>query len=374
MRLDDDFEEEDDDYISEYEMASKKKVTNLYAIVCASAVILLALVVVFASNSKNNHRYTNQSASNNATATPKGDDYYISGETRVASDLDFWDDYNQTPKPVSDNVVVSVNEALNEENDPSTDGNHTKIVHSDGSEEWIEINKGLPLNDYNFDNLSYKKPFMQYSENNHIVSYEGVDVSKVEDYIDYNALKNAGVDFVMIKLGQRGYSSAELSLDENFEDNIERATAAGLDVGVYFFSQATTTDEAVEEAEFVINAISDNKVTYPVCYYIEPISGVETRNDKISQIQRTNYAKAFLEKISEAGYYPMIYGSKEYLIQKYSLGSLLGTGYDYWLTQEEDIPDYPYNFGMWRYTTKGKVDGISGYANLDICFIDYSIR
>ena len=145
-----------------------------------------------------------------------------------------------------------------------------------------------------------------------------------------------------------------------------------MDVGVYFFSQAITEEEALEEAEYVISALSENEIQYPVVFYMDNVSGMECRIDDLDKMERTNIALTFMERIEEAGYIPMFYGDKEWLIQNLSLGSMIG--YDIWYAEEGDLPDFPYEFAMWQYTTSGRIEGISGNANLSICFIDYSVR
>lgn len=371
MRLDDDFDE-DDDYESHI---NYKNSTSIFtAVIAISVVFLLVLLLVLSVNNKNegNKKTNNNRKVEENITSSKDTDELISGSKLRAEDLDFWDDYPKEVKPEVSVDAVTPDPMESIDNDPSTDGKHFKIEYDDGSEEWVLINTFLDRNDYNYSNLVYKKPFLRYYSNNHLSSFVGVDVSKIDDYIDYNALKNAGVDFVMIKLGQRGYYSGEISLDDNFLDNYQRAKQAGLKVGVYFFTAAISHEEAKEEAEFVINTISENGVDYPVVYYNETINDSEIRSDALSQMQRTNIAMTFMDTIKDAGYYPMLYGNEEWLVKKYSIGSL--TNYDVWLSDISDIPDYPYKFQMWRYSTTGNISGIAGYANVNICFIDYSVK
>ena len=192
------------------------------------------------------------------------------------------------------------------------------------------------------------------------------------DYVDFIKLKNAGVDYVMLRIASRGYSTGEILADENFEDNYKRAKDAGLDVGIYFFSQAITKDEAIEEANYIINTVSANDIKYPVVFYMEEINSSDVRTKELNQMLRTNIAIAFMDTVKSAGFTPMIYGNKEYLIKRVSLGSL--TSYDIWLGENGDVPDFPYEFNMWRYTNIGKIDGVAGVAHLNICFTDYTGR
>lgn len=384
MRLEDDFEDDYDyDDYYDHEMARRNSASTLrYAVIIGSVSVLGILLIVLLLNSGNGRgggaqvssQYSGmlsaaeQEHAQNARLENSVEDL-LSGSTLTADDLDIWDErpgnMATEEEPVESSPVV-------EKNDPATDGLHTLIIHDNGTEEWVSINQYLARNDYDYSGLVYQRPLMKYYENNTRVSYVGVDISKTQDYVDFLELKRAGIEFVMLRLGQRGYSSGEITLDEYFMDNWKRATEAGLDVGVYFFSQAVTVEEAEEEAQFVIDTLSENKIQYPVVFAMDTIPNEVSRIDSLDKMERTNIALAFMDKISDHGYFPMVYGDKEWLIQKLSLGSMIG--YDVWLSQEMDIPDYPYQFAMWQYTTHGSIAGIAGDANLNICFIDYSVK
>ena len=258
--------------------------------------------------------------------------------------------------------------------DPATDGQHTAVTNRDGKEEWVLISPYLTKNTYDFTKIEEKAGLKRYMENGRNLSYVGVDISKQTGSVNFNGLKAAGVDYVMIRLGGRGYSTGQITLDENFKTNIEGAIAAGLDVGVYFYSQAVNQDEAVQEANFVVQNLEPykGKVKYPVAFDMEFVSHDKTRIDGLSREERTTVAQSFLEGVKAAGYVPMLYGDKEWLIKEIDLAKL--QDYDVWLAQETDMPDYPYQYAMWQYSTKGVVNGITGDANLNICFIGYSQR
>lgn len=384
MRLDDDFEDDYDyDDYYEHEMTRRNsRATFRYAVIIGSVSILGILLIVLLLNSGSGNRggaqvsgqYSDmlaaaeQEHSRNVRLEDSVEDL-LSGSTLTADDLDIWDRSPETT--VSENEQEETSSSADKD-DPATDGLHTLIVHDNGEEEWVSINQYLARNDYDYSGLVYQRPLMKYYENNTRVSYVGVDISKTQDYVDFLELKRAGIEFVMLRLGQRGYSSGEITMDEYFMDNLKRASEAGLDVGVYFFSQAVTVEEAEEEAQFVIDTLSENKIQYPVVFSMDTIPNEVSRIDSLDKMERTNIALAFMDKIRENGYFPMIYGDKEWLIQKLSLGSMIG--YDVWLAQEKDIPDYPYQFVMWQYTTHGSVAGIAGDANMNICFIDYSVK
>jgi len=392
MKLDDDF---DLDY-KEYNNSKHFKQSPMYTYTLLSVVLvmitILGIVVLTNNKSQSNHSASaNMYSQTVSGAEAMGQEQYnleksvdelISGSTLVASDLDFWDDDYGKDKNKEKNKESSATSSTSENAltdgaesdkvDPSNNGSKTCITYSDGTEEWIDINPYLVTNPYNNANLVNVNNIMKYYDNHVNTSFVGVDLSKNDDYVDFNKLKNAGVDYVMLRVGSRGYSTGDIIADDNFADNYKRAREAGLDVGVYFFSQAITKDEAVEEANFVIETISGNEIKYPVVYYIEEVNSADVRTKDLNQMLRTNIAIAFMDSVRDAGYVPMLYGNKEYLLKKCSFGSL--TGYDIWLGENGDIPDFPYEFNMWRYTNLGKIDGIAGVAHLNICFTDYSGR
>ena len=291
-----------------------------------------------------------------------------SGSNLHPEDLDFWDKY-----PVEESKSPEAAESVPQEkveNDPATDGKHTLVEYADGREEWVLISPYLPKHEYDFTKLVCQSDLMKYYENGKQVSYVGVDVSKVQDYIDFVKVKKAGIDFVMIRAGARGYGTGQLIVDDYFNDNLKRATDAGLEVGVYFYSQAITQDEAIEEANLVLENLGDYSISYPIAFDMELVTNDTARTDGLSKAERTNITKAFLDTIAAAGHKTIIYGNKEWLIKEIDMSKL--TAYDVWLSQQSDIPDYPYKFTMWQYSTQGSVDGIAGLVNLNISFIDYS--
>ncbi len=288
------------------------------------------------------------------------------GGTLRPEDFDFWDMYPlPTEEPLPTEAPVEV-----VEDDPSTDGKHTLIQYADGSEEWVQISPSLPKHDFDFTKLVCQSNLMKYYENGRKTSFVGVDISKLQDYVDFTKVKKAGIDFVMLRVGARGYGTGQLMIDENFKDNIERAVEAGLEVGVYFFSQAVTVEEAVEEANMVIDNLWDYQISYPVAYDMEFIPNDTARTDGLGKAEKTDIAKAFLDTIAANGYKTMIYGNKEWLIKEIDMSKL--TAYDVWLSQAADIPDYPYKFTMWQYSYEGSVDGITGYVDMNISFVNYA--
>lgn len=291
--------------------------------------------------------------------------------TLTPDDLDFWDLYpveTEEEEEVEEVAKTPIEEE--EEVTPENDGKHTLVKYRDGSEEWVNINQHLPKNNYDFTNLVSKSDVMEYYIDSKKVSFWGLDISKYQDYVDFQKVRKAGVDFVMLRVGARGYGTGQLILDDNFSDNIKRATDAGLRVGVYFSSQAITEAEAIEEAELVISQVRGYRLDYPIAMDMGFVENDTARIENLSKTEKTEVMKAFLDKVTLEGYTGMIFADKEWLIKEVDLSKL--TGYDVWLEQEKNLPDYPYSFSMWQYSSRGEVDGVSGYVNMNISFIDYA--
>lgn len=364
-----------------------------YMIIGVSAFVLVLLLVVMQNNGKSK-KGSGESAPDvvqqEAAAEPEVAEPESEQKLR-AEDLSFWGMYppegNKTEKPQTGTQDEDSQNETEEESgtdaekkeevvqeDPSTDGKHTLVKTSDGQEEWVLISPYLTKNTYDFKNLSESANLRKYTDNGKKISRVGVDISKHNGQVNFNSIKAAGVDYVMLRLGARGYSTGQLSLDDNFVENMEAAIEAGLDIGVYFYSQAISQDEVMQEANFVIQNLEPYRthITYPVAFDMEKVANDTARIDGLSRDDKTAIAATFLSGMQAAGYIPMVYGNKEWLIKNIDLAKL--QDYDVWLSQEQDIPDYPYQFAMWQYTTTGVLNGVTGDASLNLCFVDYSDR
>lgn len=376
-----------------------------YMVIAVAAFMLILLLMIMKSNHerKNGSDYIKeiqQQQQQEEAALQAETQELLEPERKLrAEDLDFWDMYpveEEDGEEVSSSTASSSAEKSMQstfaeraekereeqkqkeqeevQNDPSTDGRHTLVTNPDGTDEWVLISPYLTKNNYDFTKMEEKAGLKRYMENGKKISFVGADISKQTGNVNFASLKAAGVDYVMIRLGGRGYSTGQITLDENFKENIEGAIEEGLDVGVYFYSQAISREEANEEANFVVQNLEPYRahIKYPVAFDMEFVANDEARIDGLSREERTEIATSFLEGVKAAGYVPMIYGDKEWLIKEIDLAKL--QDYDVWLTQESDIPDYPYQYAMWQYSTKGVLNGIKGDANLNICFIGYSQR
>ena len=201
----------------------------------------------------------------------------------------------------------------------------------------------------------------------------GIDVSKWNQEIDWEAVKNAGIEFAIIRCGYRGASTGALVIDPRYKENIEGAISAGIPVGVYFFTQALDEVEAVEEASMVIRLIEDYDVDYPVFLDSESAGG-RGRADGLDSDERTKAHRAFLQTIEAAGYETGVYASRNWLNDRIDMTRL--SDYRIWLAEYAEAPTYDaHYYHMWQYTSKGTVDGISTNVDLNLCYmnIDTSI-
>ena len=195
----------------------------------------------------------------------------------------------------------------------------------------------------------------------------GIDVSRWNQTIDWEKVKEDGIEFAIIRCGYRGATSGSLVLDPLYEENIKGAIAAGIPVGVYFFTQAVSEMEAIEEASMVIRLIEDYDVDYPVFLDSESAGG-KGRADSLEADERTKYHKAFLETVASAGYETGVYASRNWLNNRLDMTRL--SQYKVWLAEYADAPTYDKYYDMWQYTSKGSVNGIETRVDLDMCYIN----
>ena len=195
----------------------------------------------------------------------------------------------------------------------------------------------------------------------------GIDVSFYQKEIDWQAVAADGIDFAMIRMGYRGYTEGALFTDSLFTRNIQGALETGLDVGAYFFSQAITPEEAIQEADYVLAALDGYHLTYPIVFDWEPIApGNNARTDGLDNDVLTQCAKAFCSRIQESGYTPAVYFNQDMGYLSFDLGEL--AEFPFWLAEYDSTPDFYYNFALWQYTNKGTVAGIQGSVDLNLEF------
>ena len=203
----------------------------------------------------------------------------------------------------------------------------------------------------------------------------GVDVSKWQGKIDWAKVKKSGIDFAIIRIGFRGENGV-IYKDDCADYNIQQADKAGVLVGVYFFSTATTAAEALEEAEWTVSAVAGYPISYPVVYDCEGFKSSESRMYGISNAQRTDNALAFLKYVEQNGYEGMLYSAKNELDNSlYWDTARIENSYSVWVARYPDAPypqtatpDYGGKYDMWQYTDKGSVNGISGNTDMSVSY------
>ncbi len=208
--------------------------------------------------------------------------------------------------------------------------------------------------------------------------YNGIDVSKYNGDINWDKAKKDGVDFVIVRVGYRGYGkSGTLCTDPNYKANIEGALAAGIKVGVYYFTEALTTDEAREEAKFCISKIKDYNITLPVAIdYEYPTDGKNPigrmYNAKLTKAEATANVKAFCAAVKKAGYTPLVYANKSDLSSLIN-GKTIGNTYKVWLANYTTKTTYANSYEYWQYTSSGKVNGITGKVDCNFWYTKKNI-
>lgn len=241
------------------------------------------------------------------------------------------------------------------------------VVVSGGKFHFVPINRELELNTLDKANLNIlESGEFQYLTDGQVISHKGIDVSSHQGNIDWNLVAQDGVEFAIIRVGYRGYGSeGRLVVDEKFEDNIKGAKAAGIKVGVYFFSQAINETELLEEANLVLEQIAPYSIECPVVYDVEKTSAAGRMN-AISVEDRTHLTQLFCQTIENSGYKPMIYHNTEMGALLINIAEL--ENYDKWYASYSDQMFYPYEYKIWQYSDKGKIQGISTDVDLNISF------
>lgn len=189
--------------------------------------------------------------------------------------------------------------------------------------------------------------------------YKGIDVSKWQESIDWQKVKNDGIQFAMLRCSF-GWGKR----DKYFEENYKGAKRVKLPIGVYHYSYAKSVEEAIKEADYCYSVIKGKQFEYPIAYDMEETATSSLGKEKVSAI-----AKAFCERMESYGYYVCIYSNK-YWFNNYFTDEIF-TKYDLWLAEWNEKPSFNGSFGIWQYTSKGKVDGISGYVDMNKSYKNY---
>ncbi len=235
---------------------------------------------------------------------------------------------------------------------------------------FADLTQGAPGDDeyvspYDWSNLDRTDGHYAYVVNGQVKSRLGVDVADYQGYPDWEAAAADGIDFAMIRLGYRGATEGALYLDEYFESNLENARAAGIDCGLYFFSQAISVEEAVEEAEFVLDNLGGRPLEYPIAFDSEVVTSLgATRTIDLSDEELTAIADAFCDRIEQAGYRTMVYGNALDL-SSYDIVVMTGRGI-WWAEYDVEYPSHYTDIVMWQYTSTGSVAGFDTTVDMNL--------
>lgn len=264
--------------------------------------------------------------------------------------------------------ILRVKLKMQNDADVLSQDNTLKFVDAWGEWHDMTVNPNVSAHNYNWDYLKNDKAGISYEGDKNYTIRKGIDVSYYQGDIDWKKVKADGYDFAFLRIGYRGYGeTGSLNIDSSFYKNIKNAQSAGIDVGVYFFAQAVNEKEAIEEAEFVLEALEGYDLELPVVYDPELIRDDEARTDDVTGEQFTKNTIAFCEKIKSAGYEAMIYSNLVWEAEIFDMEQL--TDYPIWYADYEPVPQTPYEFLIWQYTEKGSVNGIDGNVDLNIQFI-----
>lgn len=432
----------------------------LLCMAAASLVMLLFLVAIYMHDSKKMAKKVDTITTEIAVEEPEIE---VGKSNMVSEDLDFWDMYDSGEKKpiedldknketlakknkqtVSEKTIIGASnkdkkdvdrdsgdsddsdEDKATDRDQMNDGKHVKVVGTDGKAAWYDILSDVKKNTYNFEEyLAYDNGFLKYNSPD-VKTYIGADLSSYQGTIDFDKVKRAGIDYVMLKVAGRGYETGQISVDEKFVEYAQGAIAAGIPIGVYFCSQAVNEIEAVEEANFTVSAANNIIAKYPIAIDLSEVKNDSSRTDKLTAKERTAIVKKFCDTVKSFGKTPMICASRNFLITEINLSDL--TDYDIWLKDEavtadymrsskseaddnieekaepetkskgdekkadekasdtieededssfEERPayigtDFPYDFTLWQYTEKGTVNGINSSVNLNLSFVNYA--
>ena len=197
---------------------------------------------------------------------------------------------------------------------------------------------------------------------------DGIDVSKWNGDINWGTVAKTQ-DFVFIRAGYRGTDTGKLMTDSTFTTNMKKAVASGMQVGVYFFSQAVTTAEARQEAQYVLDLVKGYSFDLPIVFDYEFSAGGRLDTANLSKSKHTNNCVAFCEEIEEAGYSPMLYSNYDMLTNHVDGNKITGRGYEIWFARYNSYAGYSGEYTYWQYSSEGKVNGISGNTDLNYHYV-----
>ncbi len=356
-------------------MERKKKEVGFYVVTLISCLLAMTVVVIAALliydriKTKNAQNAEVQVMANPEAVTYSQEELNLLLEEAIATAED------TTRSQVSDQILSQIENNLTEgisvvETLRPLYPNDIVIV-SNGKFHFVPIRDDLKHHNLLEENLKVlDNGEMQYVVNDEVVSHKGIDVSKYQGDIDWEKVAATGVEYAFVRVGVRGYGKeGKLVMDEKYQANLEGAAKAGIKVGVYFFSQAITEAEALEEADAVLEAIKDYSVTYPIVYDVEKTGAADGRMNQLSVEDRTKMTRIFVDRIKEAGYTPMIYSNMEMWTVLLDMAAFEDV--EKWFAFYNTELYFPYEYAVWQYSDKASIDGIKGDVDLNISFKEW---
>lgn len=251
--------------------------------------------------------------------------------------------------------------------DPEPDPHEGQVYINDGANMvWYTPLEGVPISGVEQDEFVRDGERIRYTGASYATRW-GVDVSNYQGSIDWQALKAQGIEFAYLRLGLRGYGEqGTLYTDRSFARYYEGAKAAGIDVGVYFFSQAVTVREAADEALFALELLDGRALDLPVYYDWEPVSADDSRTAGYDGRYLTAGAAAFCNIIERGGYTAGVYLNRQQGYYRYDLRSLAGRSL--WVADYADYPDFYYAYDVWQYEHQARLDGVGEIVDLNLEF------
>ncbi len=251
--------------------------------------------------------------------------------------------------------------------DPEPDPHEGQVYINDGANMvWHTPLEGVPVSGVEQDEFLRDGERIRYTGASYATRW-GVDVSNYQGSIDWQALKAQGIEFAYLRLGLRGYGEqGTLYTDRSFARYYEGAKAAGIDVGVYFFSQAVTVREAADEALFALELLDGRALDLPVYYDWEPVSADDSRTAGYDGRYLTAGAAAFCNIIEQGGYTSGVYLNRQQGYYRYDLRSLAGRSL--WVADYADYPDFYYAYDVWQYEHQARLDGVGEIVDLNLEF------
>lgn len=228
--------------------------------------------------------------------------------------------------------------------------------------------RNVPQHSYDWSCLKTKGDIKSYTAADGRVAKLGIDVSSHNGEIDWDAVAAQGIDFAYVRVGYRGYTEGYIQDDEYANANMSGAMSSGIDAAVYFFSQAITEQEAIEEADYACDFVDAYGVgDYPVAFDMEENNVADERVMHLSTTEKTAIAMAFCKEVESRGYTPIIYGNDHWLDGEFKL-EIIANSYDLWLAQYASRPSPSYRFLIWQYSDSATIDGIEGGCDMNLMF------